>query len=265
MWLIEHQKIVTKLELDKRVFKTEPRSAFVTVKDHKEDFRSNTKCRVINPAKPDIGKISKQILENVVSVIKQKTQLKQWRNTSDVLTWFKQLKNKKRKSFIVFDICSFYPSITPVIMKKSLDWARNYVEISEEDEDIMMKSKKSFLYTGSTPWVKKGQDNFDVGMGAWDGAESCELVGLYILYHISRRVKGFDNGLYRDDALGVVETTPRNAEKIRQSIITLMGELGFKITSKVNLKVVDFLDVTLDLENDRFYPYIKPGDSVCNA
>ena len=49
-------------------------------------------------------------------------------------------------------------------------------------------------------------------MGAWDGAESCEIVGLYILDQIRGRVKGFDNGLYRDDALGVVETTPRNAE-----------------------------------------------------
>ena len=96
----EHQKIVTKLELSKRVFETEPRSAFVTVKDHKEDFGNNTKCRLINPAKPDVGKISKKILENVVSVVKQKTQLKRWRNTNEVFTWFKGLENKKRKSFI---------------------------------------------------------------------------------------------------------------------------------------------------------------------
>ena len=256
----EHQKIVTDLELDKRVFETEPRSAFITVKDHKEDFGNNTKCRLINPCKPDIGQISKKILENVVFVVKQKTQLKQWRNTDEVLTWFKQLNNKKRKSFIVFDICSFYPSITPDILKKALNWARKFVKITKKEENTILKSKKCFLYTGSTPWVKKGQENFDVGMGAWDGAESCEIVGLYILDHIKCRVKGFDNGLYRDDALGVVETTPRNAEKIRQSIISIMGELGFKITSKANLKVVDFLDVTLDLENDKFSPFLKPGD-----
>ena len=39
-----------------------------------------------------------------------------------------------------------------------------------------------------------------------------------------------------------------------------MGKLGFKVTSKANLKVVNFLDVTLDLGNDRFFPYLKPGD-----
>ena len=79
-------------------------------------------------------------------------------------------------------------------------------------------------------------------MGAWDGAETCEIVGLYILDKIRSRIKGFDNGLYRDDALGVVETTPRNAEKIRQNIIALMGELGFKVTSKANLKVFPLLE-----------------------
>ena len=256
----EHQKIVTNLGLSKRVFETTPRSAFVTVKDHKEDFNNNTKCRLINPAKPDLGKISKQILENVVNVVKSRTQLKQWRNTDEVLTWFKSLTNKKRKSFIIFDICSFYPSITKNILKKALEWAKEFIDISEEDEDIVMKSKKSFLYTGSKAWVKKGEDNFDIGMGAYDGAESCEIVGLFILDQIRGRVKGFDSGLYRDDGLGVVETTPRIAEKIRQNIIAIMKELGFKITSKANLKVVDFLDVTLDLANDKYSPYLKPGD-----
>ena len=73
----EHQEIVTNLELSQRVFETTPRSAFVTIKDHKEDFRNNTTCRLINPSKPDIGKVSKKILEPALFVIKQQTQLKQ--------------------------------------------------------------------------------------------------------------------------------------------------------------------------------------------
>ena len=196
----------------------------------------------------------------MISVVKQKSQLQQWKNTQEVIMWFKQLENKNRKSFIQFDICSFYPSITPELLSNALDWARLYVNITPEEKDIIMKSKKSYLFTSNIPWVKKGQDNFDIGMGAWDGAESCDIVGLYILDQLKNRIKGFENGVYRDDALGVVETTNRNAEKIRQKIVVIMKDMGLKITSKANMKTVEFLDVTFDLENEIFRPFIKPGD-----
>ena len=132
--------------------------------------------------------------------------------------------------------------------------------ISEDDKEIIIDSKKSFLYTGDTVWVKKGEINFDVGMGAWDGAETCEVVGLFILDQLRSKIKDFDSGLYRDDSLGVVETTPRNVEKIRQKIHDIMSELGLKITSRANLKVVEFLDVVFDLQNESYKPYLKPGD-----
>ena len=35
----------------------------------------------------------------------------------------------------------------------------------------------------------------------------------------------------------------------------------FKITIDINLKVTDFLDIYLDLENDKYYPYRKPNDT----
>ena len=38
-------------------------NAFVSLKDHKPNFSSNPKCRLINPAKSGIGKISKYFLE----------------------------------------------------------------------------------------------------------------------------------------------------------------------------------------------------------
>ena len=40
----------------------------------------------------------------------------------------------------------------------------------------------------------------------------------------------------------------------------IFEEFGLKITSTANLKVIQFLDITLDLENEVFKPYIKPGD-----
>ena len=56
--------------------------------------------------------------------------------------------------------------------------------------------------------------NFDVTMGAYDGAETSELVGLYIL-HVLIEEKGLleknSTGIYRDDGLAVVKGTKRSA------------------------------------------------------
>ena len=56
-------KIVTKLEIADRVCKTELKNANITIKDHKENFINNPKCRLLNPTKTELGKISKQIQE----------------------------------------------------------------------------------------------------------------------------------------------------------------------------------------------------------
>ena len=39
-------------------------------------------------------------------------------------------------------------------------------------------------------WIKKsGDSDFDVTMGSFDGAELCELVGLFILYTIAKEYR----------------------------------------------------------------------------
>ena len=86
-------------------------NAFVTLKDRKENFRNNTKCRLINPSQSEVGLISKEYLSNIISEVKEKTGVNQWRNTSSVIDWFKNLGNKNKCKFIKFDIAEFYPSI----------------------------------------------------------------------------------------------------------------------------------------------------------
>ena len=44
---------------------------------------------------------------------------------------------------------------------------------------------------------------FDVTMGAYHGAEVCELVGIFILYQLSRKYNKNNMGLYRDDGVSV--------------------------------------------------------------
>ena len=62
------------------------------------------------------------------------------------------------------------------------------------------------------------------------------------------------------EMMAVAKSTPRTNKKLRQKIVSLMGEFGLKITSTANQKVVEFLDVKLDLENDCFGPFSKPND-----
>ena len=59
----EAKKIATDLNLAERIQKFTEKNAFVTLRDHKDNFLRNTPCRLINPAKTEIGKISKQYLD----------------------------------------------------------------------------------------------------------------------------------------------------------------------------------------------------------
>ena len=96
-------------------------------------------------------------------------------------------------------------------------------------------------------------------MGAYHGAQACELVGLYMLNLLSE-LPEFRALLYRDDGLGITPLPPRQQEKLKQKIIKIFKEQDLGITIDVNLKRVNFLDITLDLETGIYQPYRKPGD-----
>ena len=202
--------------------------------------------------------MSKQKLAQIVNIVKQKTKLEQWKNTDSVIKWFNNINNKKSSCFIQFDICDFYPSITLELLTKALDFASNYVHISEEHRGIILHARKTFLFSDNSPWNKKVDSNFDVGMGSFDGAECCEIVGLYILSCLKHLKVNI--GLYRDDALGITCMTARQADLLKKEICRIFKEMKLSITIDVNMKVANFLDITLDLNSGIYKPYIKPND-----
>ena len=56
-------------------------------------------------------------------------------------------------------------------------------------------------------------------MGAYNGAEVCELVGNYFFYELSKWYENKDIGLYRDDGLaGFKNKSGPESEKIKKSI-----------------------------------------------
>ena len=93
------KKIAHNLRIDDRVEDQSSKPAFVTIKDHKENFPNNINCRLINPAKTNIGKISKQLLEQLNTDIRNATDLQQWRSTEDALQWYNNLDTSKDLTF----------------------------------------------------------------------------------------------------------------------------------------------------------------------
>ena len=161
--------------------------------------------------------------------MKEVTKLNQCISTKDVIGWFNNLEGKENLSFVIFDIVSFYPAITLGLFNRALDWISSLVPISREQREIYIKSCQSFLYLGGVPWVKKGSVNFDVGMGAYQGAQVCEIVGLCVLHELSV-IDGFDYLLYRDDGLGVTGKSPQLQEQMSQRIRSIFAEEGLIIT-----------------------------------
>ena len=148
--------------------------------------------------------VSKKILERINAKIRSLTSLNQSKNTASVINWFNNKQNKANNVFIVFDIESFYLSISEELLKMSINYAKQFINIPERDIDIIMHSRKSLLFHQDAAWVKKGDSGlFDVTMGSYDGAEVCELVGLYILHRSSKKYDKESTGLYRDDGLAV--------------------------------------------------------------
>ena len=46
------------------------KKSYVTLKDYKDNFLNNPKCRLINPAKSEIGIASKHYLKKLMTILK---------------------------------------------------------------------------------------------------------------------------------------------------------------------------------------------------
>ena len=107
----------------------------------------------------------------------------------------------------------------------------------------------------------KGGSLFDVGMGGFDGAEKCDLVGLFLLF-LLKDLPHLRPGLFRDDCLAVTTLSPFEAEKTKKQICKIFKSQGLEITIDANLKVTDFLDVEFYLITGTHRPYNKPNNTI---
>ena len=233
--------------------------AFITFKDHKPNFPSKIDVRLLNPAKPQIGKVTKVKLQEINQKIRSKIKLNQLQSTNDAISWFNSLKWKNQRYFLMFDIISFYPSITEEILKKAFNWARTITKISKADEIMVFVARRSFLFINDQPWVKKENSTFDMTMGSFDGAEVAEFVGLFLLHKLSSVMNILDFALYRDDGICAIRGTKRSVEDIRKKIEVIFKEVKLQIEVPTGpTKSVDFFDLNLNLMTGYHAPYRKP-------
>ena len=89
---------------------------------------------------------------------------------------------------------------------------------------------------------------------------------MYFLGRLSIIHAKCDVGLYRDDGQAVIRNaTGRMAIRTRKDFTKKFQDIGLKITAEANLKVVNILDITLNVSTGVCQPYRKPNDQPRNV
>ena len=124
-----------------------------------------------------------------------------------------------------------------------------------------MHTSKSLLFHKGEAWVRKGKSVFEITMGGFDGAEKCDLVGLYLLSKLNK-IDEIDARSFRDDGAAFTTLPPKEAKKLKNKIVKVFKDEGLDITIEANLKIFNFLDVEVDLNTGTHCPYTKPNNTL---
>ena len=172
------------------------------------------------------------------------------------------LKIKKDCSFVQFDIKEFYPSVTEQILGEAISFAKSLMDIDDHKIRTTKHCRKSLLFHNNEAWKKKTTAScFDVTMVSYDGAEVCELVGTFVLSKLENIIGKKNTGIHRDNGLVVLwNMNARGIDIIREIIMKMFEDVGFRLEIKTNLKQVEFLDVMFNFITALYTPYKKPND-----
>ena len=105
------------------------------------------------------------------------------------------------------------------------------------------------------PW-RKIRSDFDLTMGSFDGTETCDLAGLFLL---SQLIHLYANvGSNRDDGLATCTASTTQVQEMCQ----IFKHNNFQITIEANKKAAEFPDITLDLRTAIYKPFKKPNSNL---
>ena len=90
--------------------------------------------------------IIKTVSEKTNINIRNSLHLNQWKDTQEVINWFKGIDNKQHYKFIMLDIKNFYPPILKELLTDALTFAGTIMNIHDHDKKIIYHSHKLLLF-----------------------------------------------------------------------------------------------------------------------
>ena len=123
---------------------------------------------------------------------------------------------------------------------------RQHVQTKREEFNIIQHARKLLLYNKKIQWQKKNTNLFDVVIGAYDGAEVCEIAGLLLWNNLANKFDKNSVGFYRDDGLSLLKNI--SGHRVDEIGKELYGN-GLSLEIECNLKTVHDLDITSYLNN----------------
>ena len=196
-----------------RMIRNGKNECFITLEDHKTNFKNNPKERLINLAKN---------LENQIKP-RYSLRIKQWKDTSEVTERFVKITDKSRYKFA--SSC-----ISEKLLANALNFVKEITDISREGIQIMYRARKSFLFGNEKLWIKRGGNRFYVTMVPYDGAKVCKLLGIFMFNKISEKLNINDLGLYRDHGLAVFKNiSAPEWERIKKKFHSLFKNYGIEL------------------------------------
>ena len=92
-------------------------------------------------------------------------------------------------------------------------------------------------------------------MGSYDGAKVYELFGIFMLSLIGKKYNHNNIGLYKNDGLAAFKNTSSpQSEKIKKIFPKMFKNKGLYIIINCNVKIVNYLDGMLNLNDGSYGP-----------
>ena len=94
-----------------------------------------------------------------------------------------------------------------------------------------MHYRKSLLFFSNKTWKKKSTESyFDISISSFDGAEICELAGLYIQSNLENILPKTNFGFYRDNGLILLRSlNGQQMDKKRKTVFQTFKDIAFSI------------------------------------
>ena len=182
-----------------------------------------------------------------------------------MITYFKIIKNEKWKQQFFYNnwYRRFPTSRSKDLLLKVINFAKSITPIQYKFNETILHSGKARFFNKNDVWVNKDNPDFHVTMGSYDEAEVSELMGLYILDILKKKLGNDQIGLFRDDILGCFQSlSGPESQKVKKKLCKIFKQSGVGITVECNLPITDFLDITFDLRTEKYYPHKKDDNQL---